>query len=587
MRAFIFRWSSLIVPLLLWAGCGQVELCGNGEIDPGEACDDGNLEENDGCSAECRVEAENCNDGIDNNGDGLADCEDPVCANNVFCSQAGDCTSPQIVNQNSNTSANNSLGEDLHRGSCDTGSGGKELVFQVTSTVTGRMTLTMLSDVDLILYARTSCESAASELDCADSQAGGSPETFAIDVFAGEDIFIFVDGFSGAEGTFTLTVQTQALQPEVCNDNIDNDLDGATDCLDTDCSNNALCQGGGGVTVIDFGPTPLNQTRSFDLPSGALGFTILIEGDPGVVYGVSRLVKPNGTVLINNFNSNSLILFPTEKEAALVMPQNDRPENAMLAGPWQFRVDASQNDTPNVKVIIRNGPFAGGDIALKIYIPQGLRACQAPGCNGGQGTVINAANAATFAEIQGALNTFFDEFYGDEGGFSQGNVSFFDISSSFLEISSQAELDSLNRQSAIGGPGGLHFFLIQRFGPPGFDSGTAGISSGIPGAITTAGGPAAGVAVEIQGDTDFNGNFTGLTMAHEAGHFLGLFHTTEFNGFSDLITDTPACSANIIQSGNLGACPDRNNMMFPSLLSAMQVITPRQVDVLHGGPIYQ
>jgi len=38
-------------------GTGGVEdLCGNGEVDPGEECDDGNIFDNDGCSTSCRIE---------------------------------------------------------------------------------------------------------------------------------------------------------------------------------------------------------------------------------------------------------------------------------------------------------------------------------------------------------------------------------------------------------------------------------------------------------------------------------------------------------------------------------------------------
>jgi cysteine-rich repeat protein len=53
-------------------------LCGNGVVDPGEECDDGNQVDGDGCTTACRLE-EICNDLIDNDGDGLIDCLDPDC----------------------------------------------------------------------------------------------------------------------------------------------------------------------------------------------------------------------------------------------------------------------------------------------------------------------------------------------------------------------------------------------------------------------------------------------------------------------------------------------------------------------------
>jgi len=54
--------------------------CGNGSLDPGEECDDGNNNPGDGCSASCG--AEECLDGLDNDGDGFTDYpDDPGCDN--------------------------------------------------------------------------------------------------------------------------------------------------------------------------------------------------------------------------------------------------------------------------------------------------------------------------------------------------------------------------------------------------------------------------------------------------------------------------------------------------------------------------
>jgi cysteine-rich repeat protein len=74
-------------------GCGPTcffEDCGNGIIDPGEECDDGNYVDGDGCSSHCLLEVcgngildygEDCDDGNNVDGDGCAsDCrlEEPV-----------------------------------------------------------------------------------------------------------------------------------------------------------------------------------------------------------------------------------------------------------------------------------------------------------------------------------------------------------------------------------------------------------------------------------------------------------------------------------------------------------------------------
>jgi cysteine-rich repeat protein len=54
-----------------------VIFCGDGSLDFGEECDDGNVDPGDGCSAACEVEE--CRDGVDNDGDGGIDLEDFGC----------------------------------------------------------------------------------------------------------------------------------------------------------------------------------------------------------------------------------------------------------------------------------------------------------------------------------------------------------------------------------------------------------------------------------------------------------------------------------------------------------------------------
>ncbi|MFM2153138.1 MAG: hypothetical protein RL199_1573, partial [Pseudomonadota bacterium] len=53
------KMTRLFLALLLASGCVchryNVVLCGNGEVDRDEACDDGNLDDTDGCTSTCVV----------------------------------------------------------------------------------------------------------------------------------------------------------------------------------------------------------------------------------------------------------------------------------------------------------------------------------------------------------------------------------------------------------------------------------------------------------------------------------------------------------------------------------------------------
>jgi cysteine-rich repeat protein len=56
-----------------------VSACGNGIQAPDEQCDDGNTTDGDGCSSQCQLPETQCDDCIDNDGDGLVDGMDPGC----------------------------------------------------------------------------------------------------------------------------------------------------------------------------------------------------------------------------------------------------------------------------------------------------------------------------------------------------------------------------------------------------------------------------------------------------------------------------------------------------------------------------
>ncbi|MCB9682404.1 MAG: hypothetical protein H6733_13135 [Alphaproteobacteria bacterium] len=126
--------------------------------------------------------------------------------------------------------------------------------------------------------------------------------------------------------------------------------------------------------------------------------------------------------------------------------------------------------------------------------------------------------------------------------------------------------------------------------------GTLGLAGGLPGPLgaTT---PASGVALNLGAhrDADYrlDVRLLGETLAHELGHQLGLFHTTEANGRSfDVHDDTPTCDVDLFdddRDGTVSAeeCVSRDgrNLMFWTAGDfAQDALSPGQVDVLVRSP---
>jgi hypothetical protein len=114
--------------------------------------------------------------------------------------------------------------------------------------------------------------------------------------------------------------------------------------------------------------------------------------------------------------------------------------------------------------------------------------------------------------------------------------------------------------------------------------GVIGISMGIPGTAGLHGTAASGVAFtsEYLYGNEEDQQITAVVMAHEIGHYLGLFHTTEISGgATDPLNDTPDCLAASFPNG----CPDLGNLMFPYAFPGNQTLSPQQGRVLISNPL--
>ncbi|MCZ6553280.1 MAG: hypothetical protein O7A67_05700, partial [SAR324 cluster bacterium] len=117
-----------------------------------------------------------------------------------------------------------------------------------------------------------------------------------------------------------------------------------------------------------------------------------------------------------------------------------------------------------------------------------------------------------------------------------------------------------------------------------------GVSPGVPGPFNRHGTAVSGTIAEYQNDG--NGAVLGFILAHEFGHFLGLFHTSQTSGDRlTIIGEYPIADTELCQTSDLGGighienCPDRTNLMFPYVLNDTDPpITTGQGNVVKFNP---
>jgi cysteine-rich repeat protein len=207
-------------------------LCGNRKTDLGEECDDGNLVSNDGCSATCKLESAGPND---------------VCGGVTIALVHHDASTLHTGRITGTTS-----GLFNHYSSTCGGGSGPDAVYRIDPPMTGRATIRVTSSFSSVVSVRTNCTDSKTELGCADDSSGTAGSEVAVPVYQGAPVFVFVDGYGGSGGDFTLDVEVQtavcgngkAEFPEDCDDGNTTGNDGCSEtCTLEDTTTKSACPG--------------------------------------------------------------------------------------------------------------------------------------------------------------------------------------------------------------------------------------------------------------------------------------------------------------------------------------------------------
>ncbi|MEM6731090.1 MAG: DUF4215 domain-containing protein, partial [Myxococcota bacterium] len=226
----------------------ELEFCGDGAAQAGvEACDDGGMN-SDSAPDQCRTDCTNarcgdgvvdtgeqCDDGNPFDGDGCTGCI--LDANACPGADAGSAIGTAIFEGSS------CVAQDFALGSC--GGDGAELTVSWTAPSAGVFTFSSIGSTgDPVLYVRDGC--GGMELACSDNAAGVDAQVSGIGLMAGESVVLFLDAAEGCSD-YRLSVKEEICgdgfldSTEQCDDGNIDSSDGCSDaCVLESCGDGTL-----------------------------------------------------------------------------------------------------------------------------------------------------------------------------------------------------------------------------------------------------------------------------------------------------------------------------------------------------------
>jgi len=271
----------------------------------------------------------------------------------------------------------------------------------------------------------------------------------------------------------------------------------------------------------------------FVVPDDILSLLIAVEH--GAEYTALNSMAIDGEPMIDLLGAIGEPPFyhwPVEV-ASVAMPISEEtvPRGSCLAVDPVVYADVA-GQTGVLHLVSRRGPAQPSAIAVNVFVV-------------GDTAIAEADAMAAVARM--------GEVYVQGGAPAIGDVAFSTIEWPRSVVDSEGqEPDELRALTAGAEPAAISLLFVQDF----TEVGTLGIAAGIPGPNGVSGTAASAVMISVDSHLDGDGatlltDLMGETMAHEIGHQIGLYHTTESDGlYHDPIDDTPECGVEYDDDGD-------------------------------------
>lgn len=346
-----------------------------------------------------------------------------------------------------------------------------------------------------------------------------------------------------------------------------------------------------GTQVKSFGPKAVGTNVAFDVPAGAASVTIVSQAVSAVdtatfsTSGGGSFTEPNTVAPLQvswpagpiysdlasqpaDASGELVYYFPIGTSTGTMTIPNTSAmltssSGGLAGGSWQFTVsdlayechlysNCLAGDTSgvyDVTVLTKPGPPADTgtiDAAFYLVTQGGLAAAAAPADPHVQRLVATLDAVLKCAGVRLGTVTFHDVQDWARQKYAAG-----------INADRTGPCDEIGQMSTLSLPGDtMSFFLVDDITSTLAGGPVVGLDGTIPGPSTFGGTIASGAAVSIADlgfvapggscsgaiDLRCGDDMTAFILAHEAGHFLGLYHTTEGIGaFFDPMADTPKC----------------------------------------------